>query len=242
MQLSASSAAPGAESGAARRGAALERLRRLAAGRGRRAASTPSTRARRRPAATTSRRWPAAAAAARGAADARALAARDVAGVAALAEVVTGTMTALAEAGASSGRWRSARARCRRSAHGVPLAADGTPQDLLDGRRWARAAARELNVSSDLDLIYVYDEDGETARTASSPSAPPAVEPRVLRAARPGALIAALVGRDRRAASSSASTCGCGPTATPGPLVVSGRDARGVPAARRAASGSASPG
>lgn len=56
--------------------------------------------------------------------------------------------------------------------HGAPLAmADETP--AADATPPARAAlwvigmgklgARELNVSSDIDLIYVYDEDGETA-------------------------------------------------------------------------------
>ena len=50
--------------------------------------------------------------------------------------------------------------------HGAPL--------LPDGRRSAlwivgmgKLGARELNVSSDIDLIYVYDEDGETAGDAA---------------------------------------------------------------------------
>ena len=47
------------------------------------------------------------------------------------------------------------------ASHGPPLAADGRR-----ARLWVvgmgKLGARELNVSSDIDLIYVYDEDGET--------------------------------------------------------------------------------
>ncbi|MGO4392652.1 bifunctional [glutamate--ammonia ligase]-adenylyl-L-tyrosine phosphorylase/[glutamate--ammonia-ligase] adenylyltransferase [Variovorax sp. M-6] len=46
--------------------------------------------------------------------------------------------------------------------HGAPLAADGRRAQL-----WVvgmgKLGARELNVSSDIDLIYLYDHDGETA-------------------------------------------------------------------------------
>lgn len=46
--------------------------------------------------------------------------------------------------------------------HGAPLAADGRRAQL-----WVvgmgKLGARELNVSSDIDLIYLYDQDGETA-------------------------------------------------------------------------------
>ncbi len=49
--------------------------------------------------------------------------------------------------------------------HGAPLASDGQRAQL-----WVigmgKFGARELNVSSDIDLIYVYDQDGETAGTA----------------------------------------------------------------------------
>ncbi|MEY2771479.1 MAG: Glutamate-ammonia-ligase adenylyltransferase [Pseudomonadota bacterium] len=49
--------------------------------------------------------------------------------------------------------------------HGAPLRADGQRAQL-----WilgmGKLGARELNVSSDIDLIYVYDEDGETAGNA----------------------------------------------------------------------------
>ena len=49
--------------------------------------------------------------------------------------------------------------------HGAPLGTDGQPAQL-----WVvgmgKLGARELNVSSDIDLIYVYDQDGETAGNA----------------------------------------------------------------------------
>jgi len=49
--------------------------------------------------------------------------------------------------------------------HGAPLTASGARAQL-----WVigmgKLGARELNVSSDIDLIYVYDEDGETAGLA----------------------------------------------------------------------------
>lgn len=49
--------------------------------------------------------------------------------------------------------------------HGAPMAAEGRP-----ARLWVvgmgKLGARELNVSSDIDLIYIYDEDGETAGSA----------------------------------------------------------------------------
>jgi glutamate-ammonia-ligase adenylyltransferase len=49
--------------------------------------------------------------------------------------------------------------------HGAPLAASGQRAELwIVGM--GKLGARELNVSSDIDLIYVYDEDGETAGNA----------------------------------------------------------------------------
>jgi glutamate-ammonia-ligase adenylyltransferase len=49
--------------------------------------------------------------------------------------------------------------------HGAPLGPDGQRAQL-----WVvgmgKLGARELNVSSDVDLVYVYDQDGETAGTA----------------------------------------------------------------------------
>ena len=49
--------------------------------------------------------------------------------------------------------------------HGEPLREDGRSAELwIIGM--GKLGARELNVSSDIDLIYVYDEDGETAGDA----------------------------------------------------------------------------
>ncbi|MEY4099140.1 MAG: hypothetical protein RL300_311, partial [Pseudomonadota bacterium] len=49
--------------------------------------------------------------------------------------------------------------------HGAPLTAKGQRAQLwIVGM--GKLGARELNVSSDIDLIYVYDEDGETAGVA----------------------------------------------------------------------------
>jgi [glutamine synthetase] adenylyltransferase / [glutamine synthetase]-adenylyl-L-tyrosine phosphorylase len=51
------------------------------------------------------------------------------------------------------------------SIHGAPLTAGGQRAELwIVGM--GKLGARELNVSSDIDLIYVYDEDGETAGNA----------------------------------------------------------------------------
>ena len=48
--------------------------------------------------------------------------------------------------------------------HGVPTSAAGSRAQLwIIGM--GKLGARELNVSSDIDLIYVYDEDGETTGT-----------------------------------------------------------------------------
>jgi glutamate-ammonia-ligase adenylyltransferase len=65
--------------------------------------------------------------------------------------------------------------------HGAPLKADGTRCPF-----WVvgmgKLGARELNVSSDIDLIYVYEDDGETTgrddgRGASPASRPPTARP-----------------------------------------------------------------
>jgi len=96
-----------------------------------------------------------------------AVAARDIAGVAPLAEVV-GTVTALAELAVERALQVHARALARR--HGVPLAA-GTPQDLLVVAM-GKGGGGELNVSSDLDLVFVYDEDGETGAHGEFADAP----------------------------------------------------------------------
>jgi len=74
--------------------------------------------------------------------------------------VVTGAMTELAEL-ALDVAMRHSRAALDEQ-HGAPQATGGGP-----ARMWVvgmgKLGARELNVSSDIDLIYVYDHDGETA-------------------------------------------------------------------------------
>ena len=74
--------------------------------------------------------------------------------------VVTRAMTELAEL-ALDVAMRHSRAALD-AQHGAPLAPDGA-----QARMWVvgmgKLGARELNVSSDIDLIYVYDQDGETA-------------------------------------------------------------------------------
>jgi glutamate-ammonia-ligase adenylyltransferase len=86
-----------------------------------------------------------------------ALVLRDAAGVAPLSEIVT-AMTALAEVAVQ--RLLHAIAADLAQRHGVPLT-DGVPQELLVVAM-GKAGGCELNVSSDLDLIFVYDGDGET--------------------------------------------------------------------------------
>lgn len=53
---------------------------------------------------------------------------------------------------------------------GVPFGTSGRPQDLMVVGM-GKLGGRELNVSSDIDLIFLYDEDGETKATAEFPDA-----------------------------------------------------------------------
>ncbi|HSF21201.1 MAG TPA: bifunctional glutamine synthetase adenylyltransferase/deadenyltransferase, partial [Burkholderiales bacterium] len=87
------------------------------------------------------------------------IAARDLGGLAPLAEV-TETMTALAET-AISHALASLEERLA-ARHGLPLgAADGSAQQLhVVGM--GKLGGAELNVSSDIDLVFIYPEDGET--------------------------------------------------------------------------------
>ena len=48
---------------------------------------------------------------------------------------------------------------------GVPMNAEGVPQDLLVVGM-GKLGGRELNVSSDIDLIFLYGDEGETRPTA----------------------------------------------------------------------------
>ena len=74
-------------------------------------------------------------------------------------ETVTRAMTELAEVALE---WALASARAEEGRrHGQPLTETGQPIDL-----WVvgmgKLGSRELNVSSDIDLVYVYEEDGTT--------------------------------------------------------------------------------
>ncbi|HOL38042.1 MAG TPA: bifunctional [glutamate--ammonia ligase]-adenylyl-L-tyrosine phosphorylase/[glutamate--ammonia-ligase] adenylyltransferase, partial [Rubrivivax sp.] len=73
---------------------------------------------------------------------------------------VTGAMTALAEAALELALTAALAEADER--HGAPRAADGRRVELwIVGM--GKLGARELNVSSDIDLVYVYDDDGRTA-------------------------------------------------------------------------------
>jgi [glutamine synthetase] adenylyltransferase / [glutamine synthetase]-adenylyl-L-tyrosine phosphorylase len=78
-------------------------------------------------------------------------------------QTVTHTMTVLAEWALNVGFDRSCLAL--EATHGAPLDEQGLRAQLcIVGM--GKLGARELNVSSDIDLIYVYDFDGETAGDA----------------------------------------------------------------------------
>ncbi len=83
---------------------------------------------------------------------------RDIGGRADLAEV-TETMTLLAETSIRAAHDSAHAALVRR--HGKPLSATGWAQELLI-IGMGKLGGRELNVSSDIDLIFVYPEDGDT--------------------------------------------------------------------------------
>ncbi len=77
-------------------------------------------------------------------------------------KVVTGCMTDLAEFALCQAF--DAASRALDDAHGEPLNPQGQRASLcIVGM--GKLGARELNVSSDIDLIYVYDHDGDTAGT-----------------------------------------------------------------------------
>jgi glutamate-ammonia-ligase adenylyltransferase len=92
------------------------------------------------------------------------LAVRDPTGACGLAEVVA-TTTALAELAVR--RAVAVHAHELAQVHGVPTDANGVPQDLLV-IGMGKLGGGELNVSSDIDLIFAYDEDGETRAPAGA--------------------------------------------------------------------------
>ena len=78
-------------------------------------------------------------------------------------DVVTGCMTHLAEATLEMALTQAQVEADER--HGAPLDARGRRVDFwIVGM--GKLGARELNVSSDIDLIYVYEDDGQTAGSA----------------------------------------------------------------------------
>ncbi|NDU85106.1 MAG: bifunctional [glutamate--ammonia ligase]-adenylyl-L-tyrosine phosphorylase/[glutamate--ammonia-ligase] adenylyltransferase, partial [Ferrovum sp.] len=84
---------------------------------------------------------------------------RDLNGQASLSEV-TESMTLLAEVTLQAGVEWLRETLCQR--HGIPRGSDsGLEQELLVVGM-GKLGGRELNVSSDIDLIFVYEEDGET--------------------------------------------------------------------------------
>ena len=86
--------------------------------------------------------------------------ARDLAGLAPLTEVC-GAMTQLAEI--AIGACVAFHSHLLAAAHGEPMGAtDANPQALIV-LGMGKLGGSELNVSSDVDLIFVYPEEGETA-------------------------------------------------------------------------------
>lgn len=86
---------------------------------------------------------------------------RDLDGRADLAEVMTAT-TVLAET--AIGEALAFHSHALACVHGMPSGSDGRPQDLLV-IGMGKLGGGELNVSSDVDLIFVYAEEGETGNT-----------------------------------------------------------------------------
>ncbi len=83
---------------------------------------------------------------------------RDLAGQAPLEEVV-GAMTALADLAVAQA-YRSVATELA-ATHGIPKDPQGVPQELLI-LGMGKLGGRELNVSSDIDLIMLYGDEGET--------------------------------------------------------------------------------
>ncbi len=86
------------------------------------------------------------------------IAARDLAGLADLAEVVE-NMTLVADAAVAAALDVTEAALASR--YGIPKNAAGERQQLIV-IGMGKLGGRELNVSSDIDLIFVYPEDGDT--------------------------------------------------------------------------------
>ena len=85
---------------------------------------------------------------------------RDLEGKADLDEVVS-TMTRLADFVIQ--RHLAELDAAMRAAHGVPIGAESGAEQQMMVLSMGKGGGGELNVSSDIDLIFVYPEDGETA-------------------------------------------------------------------------------
>ncbi len=86
------------------------------------------------------------------------IATRDLCGLAPLGEVVEG-MTLIAELAVSEATRVLTQGLVER--YGTPRGTDGRTQELIVVGM-GKLGGRELNVSSDIDLIFVYPEDGDT--------------------------------------------------------------------------------
>ena len=94
------------------------------------------------------------------------LIARDATGLAQYEEVVK-TMTDLAQLAVSQTVRIHALALSER--FGIPTSESGVPQDFLVVGM-GKLGGQELNVSSDIDLVFVYDEQGRCRPTESCPN------------------------------------------------------------------------
>ncbi|KYC28938.1 Glutamate-ammonia-ligase adenylyltransferase [Sterolibacterium denitrificans] len=92
------------------------------------------------------------------------LAARDLAGLASLGEV-TESMTLIAETALATAQRVLMQALVAR--YGQPRSEAGEPQQLIV-IGMGKLGGRELNVSSDIDLIFLYPENGQTDGTGSN--------------------------------------------------------------------------
>ncbi len=94
------------------------------------------------------------------------LIARDASGAGGYPEVVR-TMTDLAEESVQAAVRMQVKLAAQR--FGVPMSEEGVPQDLMVVGM-GKLGGEELNVSSDIDLIFLYDRDGETRSTEEYPA------------------------------------------------------------------------
>lgn len=85
--------------------------------------------------------------------------ARDLGGLATLNEVVA-TITALANIAISTAV--ANLERCLEAEYGVPIGEDSGTAQKLHVVGMGKLGGSELNVSSDVDLVFVYPEEGET--------------------------------------------------------------------------------